>query len=280
MKRMRLKTLFITLIAILALASCKSEYAALLEGNDIPAKYAKAFELFEAKKYARAAEMFESLTVLTSGLPQDDTVQFYWGLSNYRYGDYLTAESNLEKFVDVYPLSPFTEQAKFLRLDCLYRSTYRYELDQPTYRAMTAISQFILENKGSEYIPRCREMLDDLKDRLEMKAYKGAWLYYHMEDYLAAHYALKNVLKENADNRYREEILYFTAMSSYKYALNSVPSKQRERYMTFVDDSFNIISEFPENVHRKELDGLYAKAQKYISTSQPAETEDNNKNTL
>ena len=142
---------------------------------------------------------------------------------------------------------------------------------------MTAISQFILENKGSEYIPRCREMLDDLKDRLELKAYKGAWLYYHMEDYLAAHYALKNVLKENADNRYREDILYFTAMSSYKYSLNSIPSKQRERYMTFVDDYFNLISEFPENAHRKELDGLYAKAQKYISKSGPSENEDNNK---
>ena len=277
MKLMRLKTLFITLTALLALASCKTEYAALLEGNDIPAKYAKAFELFEAKKYARAAEMFESLTVLTSGLPQDDTVQFYWGLSNYKYGDYVTAEGNLEKFIDVYPTSPFTEQAKFLRLDCLYRSTYRYELDQqPTYRAMTAISQFILENKGSEYIPRCREMLDDLKDRLELKAYKGAWLYYHMEDYLAAHYALKNVLKDNADNRYREEILYFTAMSSYKYALNSVPSKQRERYMTFVDDYFNIVSEYPENEHRKELDALYAKAQKFISQTSAEETTDNN----
>ena len=277
MKPMRLRTLFITLTALLSLASCKTEYAALLEGNDIPAKYAKAFELFEAKKYARAAEMFESLTVLTSGLPQDDTVQFYWGLSNYRYGDYMTAEGNLEKFADTYPTSPFAEQAKFLRLDCLYRSTYRYELDQqPTYRAMTAISQFILENKGSEYIPRCREMLDDLKDRLELKAYKGAWLYYHMEDYLAAHYALKNVLKDNADNRYREEILYFTAMSSYKYALNSVPSKQRERYMTFVDDYFNIVSEYPENEHRKELDALYAKAQKFISQTSAEETTDNN----
>ena len=141
---------------------------------------------------------------------------------------------------------------------------------------MTAISQFILENKGSEYIPRCREMLDDLKDRLELKAYKGAWLYYHMEDYLAAHYALKNVLKDNADNRYREEILYFTAMSSYKYALNSVPSKQRERYMTFVDDYFNIVSEYPENEHRKELDALYAKAQKFISQTSAEETTDNN----
>ena len=70
--------------------------------------------------------------------------------------------------------------------------------------------------------------------------------------------------------------LYFTAMSSYKYALNSIPSKQRERYMTFVDDYFNLISEFPENEHRKELDGLYARAQKYISKSEPSENEDNN----
>lgn len=276
MKLMRTKNLFLMLAALVALASCHSQYTALLEGNDIPAKYAKAFELFEEGRYGRAAEMFESLTVLTSGLPQDDTVQFYWALSNYKFSDFQTAESNFEKFIDVYPSSPFTEQAKFLRLECLYRSTYRYELDQqPTYRALTAISQFLLENRQSEYAPRCREMMDDLKERLEMKAYKGAWLYYHMEDYLAAHYALKNVLKENADNRYREEILYYTALSSYKYALNSVPSKQRERYMTFVDDYFNIISEFPENVHRRELDGLYARAQKFIGAG--AATEENNK---
>jgi acetylornithine deacetylase/succinyl-diaminopimelate desuccinylase-like protein len=99
---------------------------------------------------------------------------------------------------------------------------------------------------------------------LELKAYKSAWLYYHMEDYLAAHYALKNVLKDNADNRYREDILYYTAMAAYKYALNSVPSKQRERYLVFVDDYFNIVSEFPESKYLKELEGLYNKAQKQL----------------
>ena len=107
-------------------------------------------------------------------------------------------------------------------------------------------------------------MMDELNNRLELKAYKSAWLYYHMEDYLAAHYALKNVLKDNADNRYREDILYYTAMAAYKYALNSVPSKQRERYLVFVDDYFNIVSEFPESKYLKELEGLYNKAQKQL----------------
>ena len=262
---MRFKLLIAALAALALLPSCKSQYDAVLYGSDIQAKYKMAFELFEAKKYSKAAETFESLTMATKGTAQDDTVQFYWGLSNYRYGDYITAESNLQEFINTFPLSPFTEEAKFLHLDCLYRGTYRYELDQmPTYKALSEMSVFQIENPGSQYHDRVAEMIDDLNNRLEMKAYKSAWLYYHMEDYLAAHYALKNVLKENADNRYREEILYYTAMSAYKYAFNSIPSKQRERYLVFVDDYFNLVSEYPESKHLKELEGLYNKVQKLL----------------
>ncbi|MBQ5438915.1 MAG: outer membrane protein assembly factor BamD, partial [Bacteroidales bacterium] len=185
-------------------------------------------------------------------------------------GDYITAESNLNQFITTFPLSPFTEEAKFLRLDCLYRGTYRYELDPlPTRRALAEMSVFQVENPKSQYHARIDEMMDDLNNRLELKAYKAAYLYYHMEDYLAAHYALKNVLKENAENRYREEILYYTALSAYKYAFYSVAAKQRERYLIFVDDYFNIVSEYPESKYLKELEGLYNKAQKQLKKDNP-----------
>ena len=251
--------------ALLLLSSCKSQYDAVMTGSDVQAKYKMAFDLFEAKKYAKAAEAFESLTMATRGTAQDDTVQFYWGLSNYKYGDYVTAESNLAQFIATFPMSPFTEEAKFLHMDCLYHGTYRYELDQsPTYKALSEMQVFLIENPESKYYDQVTAMADDLKDRLELKAYKSAYLYYHMEDYLSAHYALKNVLKENADNRYREAILYYTALAAYKYALNSVESKQRERYLVFVDDYFNIVSEFPESKYTKELEGLYDKVQKIL----------------
>ena len=267
---MRTKLLIGTFLMLALLASCKSQYEAVLYGSDIQAKYKMAFELFEAKKYSKAAEAFESLTMATRGTAQDDTVQFYWGLSNYRYGDYITAESNLNQFITTFPLSPFTEEAKFLRLDCLYRGTYRYELDPlPTRRALAEMSVFQVENPKSQYHARIDEMMDDLNNRLELKAYKAAYLYYHMEDYLAAHYALKNVLKENAENRYREEILYYTALSAYKYAFYSVAAKQRERYLIFVNDYFNIVSEFPESKYLKELEGLYNKAQKQLKKDNP-----------
>lgn len=267
MRHMRNRIIFAVLSALLLLPSCRSQYEAILYGSDNDAKYKLAFDLFEAKKYGKAAEAFESLSMITKGTPQEDTVQFYWGLSNYRFGDYMTAESNFSQFVATFPLSPFNEEAKFLRLDCLYRSTYRYELDPlPTHRALAEMTVFQAENPNSQYRDQVATMMDDLNNRLELKAYKAAYLYYHMEDYLAAHYALKNVLKENADNRYREEILYYTAMSAYKYAYNSVPDKQRERYLVFVDDYFNLVSEFPESHYSKEVESLYQKVQKILKT--------------
>ena len=267
MRHMRNRLFLAVLSAFLLLtAACKSQYEAIMYGSDNDAKYKLAFELFEAKKYAKAAEAFESLaTIAMRGTPQEDTVQFYWGLSNYRYGDYVTAESTLNQFISTFPLSPFIEEAKFIRLDCLYRSTYRYELDPlPTHRALSEMRVFQIENPNSQYREQVDKMMDDLNNRLELKAYKGAYLYYHMEDYQAAHYALKNVLKENADNRYREEILYYTAMSAYKYAYNSIPDKQRERYLVFVDDYFNLVSEYPESRYAKELESLYQKVQKKL----------------
>ena len=104
------------------------------------------------------------------------------------------------------------------------------------------------------------------------QAYEAAKLYYNMEDYKAARVAFRNTLKDNADNIYREDILYYIAKSSYKYAQLSVASKQKERYMTFIDDYLNFIGEIQESPYTKELKTLYAKAQralgKYVGTDE------------
>jgi NH3-dependent NAD+ synthetase len=157
------------------------------------------------------------------------------------------------------------EEVRFLRIKCLYEGTYRWELDQvPTQKAMATIAEFMYDNPQSEYYDVCKAMLDEFNERLDRKAYEGAKLYYTMKDYKSSHYALRSVLRDNSENRYREEILYYTAMSSYKYAFNSIKEKQKERYMTFIDDYYNFIGEFPRVNERKELDQLFVRAQKVV----------------
>lgn len=253
------------MFSVVALCSCKSQYEMLLNSNDSDAKYEAAFEYFNNGKYTKAASLFESLAMLTDGTERDDTVRYYWGLSNYRSKDYYTADTNFEKFVESYPRSPFASEARYLRLDCLYLQTLRYELDQsPTYKAMNAISEYILEYPSSSHMQSCHDMLVDLNQRLDQKAYEAAKLYYKMEDYLASRVAFRNVLMDDSENMYREDILYHIAMSSYKYAQLSVPEKQKERYLTFIDDYLNFIGELPDSHYRKELDTVYKRAQKAL----------------
>ena len=120
-------------------------------------------------------------------------------------------------------------------------------------------------------------MLTDLKERLDRKAYESACLYYKMEDYKASRVAFRNILKENSENVYREDILYYVAMSSYKYAQMSVPSKQKERYMTFIDDYLNFVGEIPESKYSKELKVMYARAQRALGKYVGSEEELNMK---
>ena len=260
MKRSTLLTAFSVLLLFAGLSACKSQYDQILESSDTDAKYAAAFDYFNSGKYTRAAALFESLTLLTNGTERYDTVLYYLGLSNYSYKDYYTAETNFQQYLSYFPQGTFSEMAEFLRIDCLYRATLRYELDQtPTYTAINAIGEYLREHPDGANSDICRHRLEELGERLDRKAFENARLYYKMEDYKATRVAFKNVLKDDADNFYREEILYYSAMSSYKYAENSVPSKQKERFLVFQDDYLNFIGEYPESAHRKELDGLYDK---------------------
>ena len=260
MKRSSLFCLAAGLLLLAGVAACSSEYEQVLESNDIDLKYNAAFNYFNAGKYTRSTQLFESLTMLTNGTERHDTVLFYLGLSNYSYQDYYTAETNFDQYLSFYPQGTFAEQADFLRIDCLYRSTLRYELDQtPTYTAITAMGEYLQEHPVGANADILRHRMEELGERLDRKAFENARLYYKMEDFKAARVALRNVLKEDADNVYREEILYYTAMSSYKYADNSVSSKRKERFLVFQDDYLNFIGEYPESEHRKELDALYAK---------------------
>ena len=261
---MRIRKILIVLTVTVSAASCANYYETVMKSSDVDMKYEAAFHYFNRGKYKKAADIFENLRLLCQGTPQEDTVQYYNALSNYKYGDFVTAESNFSHFIEVFPRSPFTKEAEYLRIQCLYDATYRYELDPtPTRKAMVVITEYMYDNPGSEYFDECKAILEDLQGRLDRKNYESAKLYYTMEDYKAASYALKNVLRENAENVYREYIMYYIAMSAYKFALNSVSERQPERYLVFMDEYYNFISEYPESPLRKGLDVYFEKAQKF-----------------
>lgn len=264
--------------AMMLVCSCKGEFDALLQSQDFNLKYKAAFDYFNAKKYSKASALFESMKMMVNGMLQEDTVNYYCALSHYRGGDVGAAEQAFFSFFSTFPRSPFASEARYLHLDCLFQQTYRYELDQvPTHKALAAIAEYMVDYPESVYAPRCVAMREELVERLERKEFEAAEIYYTTEDYKAAHYAFKTVLKENAETRYREEVMYYIALSSYQYALHSVYEKQRERYMQFTDDYYNFIGEYVESKYRHGLDVLFRKAQKFIKHEEGTESKVNEK---
>ena len=251
------------LLWVILLAGCASQYELLLRSGDADLKYQKAFEYYNAGKYSRAMELFGQILLVNRGTSRDDSVQYYLGLSQY-YGGYPEeAENTFDQFAQIFPRSPFTEKARFLRIECLYGMTYRWELDQlPSYTAISVISEYLYDYPNSEFEESCRKKWDELNERIEKKSFESAKLYYKVEDYKAAAYALKNVLRDNPDNRYREEIMYYVVAANYKYAVNSISYRQRERFLSVIDSYYNFVSEFPESKYMNEVEGMFKRAQK------------------
>ena len=74
---MKLKRVLLFVFAVgLCAASCKSQYAVLLESNDTDAKYAAAFDYFNKGKYSKSAALFESLSLLVGGTAREDSVLY------------------------------------------------------------------------------------------------------------------------------------------------------------------------------------------------------------
>jgi outer membrane protein assembly factor BamD len=113
--------------------------------------------------------------------------------------------------------------------------------------------------------------MEELRRKLYTKSYENARLYYTIRQYKAAVRALNNAIDEFPASPYREELMYLATRSAYLFARNSVESQMTDRYMSMMDNYYNLISEFPETRHLREVEQMRDEARKHIGTATSAE---------
>jgi outer membrane protein assembly factor BamD len=273
---MRLK-LYIFLIVPLLLSSCGA-YEKLLKSTDYDLKIAKAKEYFEDGQYVKTTELLEQIIPRYRATEQAE--DFFWmnARSFYAMKDYFTAGSDFKSYVDQYPYGKYTEEASFMGAMCDYKIAPQAELDQENTRnAIEGFNVFITRYPNSPRVDESSKLVIELEEKLVEKSYLSAKLYYDMGQYRAAIVALTNSLKENADSKYREEMMFLKLNSLYLYARNSLANKQRERYQATLDDYFSFMEEFPESKYSKDIKKIYQETSDYLKIASPdAEAEANN----
>src|ERR1700710_2443968 len=212
----------ILLVLTIVFAGCKSSYEKLRASNDLNKKYQAGKKYYYKKDYTRALELFDDLIQKYRGLGEAEELNYLYAYTNYKLKDYTSARYHFKVFADNYPNSTRTEECRFMSAYCYYLDSPNFSLDQEnTQKAIDAMQLFINLYPKSERVAEASKLIQNLRDKLEEKAYANAKLYLVIGDYQSAVIAFGNTLRDYPDTKYAEELEYLTVKAQYLYAKNS-----------------------------------------------------------
>ncbi len=237
----------------------------LLKSGDMEAKYAAAIKYFEKEDYTKALTLFEELMSVYKGTSKAEEISYYFAYCNYNLNDYIIAGYQFRNFVKNFPNSKHVEECAYMNAYCFYLNSPTYSLDQVDTRlAIKEFQRFTNQYPKSERIPKCNEILDIMRGKLERKSFENAMLYYDMGDYRASIVSFTNHLKDFPDSKHVEQFSYLIIRANYLQALNSIESKKQERFKATVDAYIKFVDLYPKSDYLKEAEMVYTSALKNL----------------
>ncbi|WP_071149666.1 outer membrane protein assembly factor BamD [Bacteroides ndongoniae] len=263
------KNILIILLSALLLPSC-GEYNKLLKSTDYEYKYEAAKNYFAKGQYNRAATLLNELIAILKGTDKAEESLYMLGMSYYNQKDYQTAAQTFIQYYNVYPRGIYTELARFHAGKALYLDTPEPRLDQSgTYTAIQQLQMFMEYFPQSARKEEAQNMIFALQDKLVMKEYLSAKMYYNLGNYLGNNYlscviTAQNALKDYPYTNLREDLSILILRAKYEMAINSVDDKKPERYRETVDEYYAFKNEFPESKYLKDAERIFQESRKVL----------------
>jgi outer membrane protein assembly factor BamD len=253
-------SLFSLLGIVLLLGSC-SEFQKIQKSDNIEQKYQAALNYYEKKDYYKAGLLFEELIPVFRGRAEAEKAQFYLANTHFQQGQYIMSSHFFKTFIETYPRSEFAEEANFLYAKSLFKDSPSPRLDQTsTLQAMDAIQDFLNRYPQSTFTEEAEAMYTSLANKVEVKAFENAKLYYQLRQYQAAVVAFTNFQREFPSSGFNEEAAYLKLDAQFSLAQESVPEKQRERYFDTIGYYQFFIDKYPESKFIRSAENIYEKS--------------------
>ena len=271
------KYIIIALVSGSVLTSC-GEYNKVLKSTDYEYKYEAAKSYFGKGQNTKAAAILEELITILKGTDKAEESLYMLGMTYYNQGDFITASHYFSTYYNTYPRGTYTEEARFYSGKALFLDTPEPRLDQSsTYKAIQELQMFMEYFPASNRHQEAQQMIFDLQDKLVMKDYMAARLYYDLgsytgnssysttgNNYLACIVTAQNALKDYPYTKLREDISILLLRAKYDMAKESVEEKKEERMRDAIDEYYAFKNEFPESKYIKEVENIYKDAKKYV----------------
>lgn len=261
--------------------SC-GEYNKVLKSTDQEYQYEAAKSYFGKGQYTKAATILEGLITILKGTENGEESLYMLAMSYFNQGDYVTASHYFTNYYTTYPKGIYTELSRFHSGKSLFLDTPEARLDQSsTYKAIQELQMFMEYFPESTRKTEAQLMIFNLQDKLVLKDYLSAKLYYDLGTYtgnasmttdrringnnfLACITTAQNALKDYPYTSLREDISILLLRAKHKLGSESVLEKKEERMREAIDEYYAFKNEFPESKYMKEVEAIYKDASKYV----------------
>ncbi|HAA15778.1 MAG TPA: outer membrane protein assembly factor BamD [Cytophagales bacterium] len=249
--------LWVILSTVVALSGCTDFYK-IQRSNDWKSQYEAAMAYYNEGTYNKASILFEIIRPLARGSREAEQIEFFYAYSNYYQKQYILSSHYFKTFYDNYRRSQYAEEALFMHAKSLYEQSPNANLDQtPTQEAIQALQLYLNRFPLSERRAAAVDLINELQQKLEAKAFNNAKQYYTLERYESAVIALDNFAKDYPDSQFREEATYLRFVAQYEFAEKSVNTKQLERYSEAVKLYLDFIDRYPASGYGRRAENQY-----------------------
>jgi outer membrane protein assembly factor BamD len=277
MRKVQLLFLLLATCSLL-LTSC-NEYTAVLKSNDYEYRYEAAKALYMEGHYRQASELFGMLLAPLKGTQYGEESLFMLAESNMRAKDYESAAMFFKKYYQVYPKGRYMEMAHYNSGYALYKQTADVRLDQTsTIEAINEFQSFLDYCPDTDLKEQAQHVIYELQDKLVMKEYLSAKLYYDLgtytinciyggNNYEACIVTAQNALKDYpyASPSLREDLSILILRARYHLARQSVEERRLERFRETIDEYYAFKNDFPESQYLEEAQAFFDKSERIVS---------------
>ncbi|GAC1397003.1 MAG: outer membrane protein assembly factor BamD [Sediminibacterium sp.] len=236
------------LLSVVLLGSCSNKFSRIFKSKDYEYKLKMAEQYYANKDYSHAQQLFEDVFPYVKGTTRYEDMYFKFAYSYYYDKDYINAENLFKTFVENFPTSSHSEECDYMRAYCYFKQSPKVELDQTnTNKTMQLMQVFINTHPGSSRAKDAADIIDKCREKLEMKDFKSAQLYYNLGFYKAAAIAFGNVSDNFPDSKKADEYKVNVIKAYYKYAENSYEEKQQERYEKVISECADFSDRFADS---------------------------------
>lgn len=263
------KNIILSVLLAASLSSC-GEYNKLLKSTNYEYKYEAAKNYFAKGQYGRSATLLNELITIMKGTDKAEESLYMLAMSYYNQKDYSTAAQTFNTYVATYPRGTYAELACYHSGKAQYLDTPEARLDQSgTYTAIQQLQTFLEYYPQSSKVSEVQSMIYELQDKLVLKDYLSAKLYYDLGNYMGNNYescviTAQNALKDYPYTQYREDLSILILKAKYEMAVYSIEEKKADRYRETVDEYYAFKNEFPESKHMKDANRIFESANKII----------------